>query len=350
MHNTPLKPFYSFIALLAFFIMPLLLPLQAEGVAFSYVPKKVYQKQIFPISFLINNTIKNEQISFNFSDNKTPVIPTPEIIHNEDKTFYTFYFKAQGKIFQIKDVTVTLNGEENKLKSIRIPIIKLPASKNFSGVIASGLKIKNHQVSVFDEKSNLIAISIEAHDANLEDMYILSALKDGIENAKRHGSKMEIDYYIVLPSKDKVISFSYFDTIKETFVKKSLTIKLHDGSVAAQTDLNPKDDSFEALKKFILIILTIIFVILFLWKRDFFYLIIAVISSAVLLTFYTTLSTVCIKEGSPLYIIPTATSTTSVHIDTKFTTTKLAERNEFVKIKYTNGTIGWIKNEDLCQD
>ena len=177
-----------------------------------------------------------------------------------------------------------------------------------------------------------------------------AALKDGTENAKREGSKMEINYYIVLPANDELLSFTYFDTIKESFVEKTIPIIMQDASVAAQTDLNPKDDSFETLKKYILIGLSILFVILFLWKRDFFYLVMAVISSAVLLTFYTPLATVCVKEGSPLYIIPTSNSTTSIHIDKKYKTTKLAERNDFVKIEYINGTIGWIKREDLCNN
>ena len=324
--------------------------LHADDVAFSYVPKKVYEKQIFPISFLVTSATPNEEISFNFVGDEVPVLKQPEVIRNESKTFYTFYFKTTDKLFIISKINITLNGQLKTLNRVKIPVKKIPKEKNFSGVIASGLKVKNHQVSTFDEKTNLIAIALEAHDANLEDIYIPSALKDGVENAKRTGSKMEIDYYIVLPTKQKSLKFTYFDTIKETFVEKSISIKLHDGTVAAQTDLNPKDDSFEALKKYTLTALSVLFLLLFLWKRDFFYLVLAVIASAVLLTFYTALATVCVKEGSPLYIVPTSTSTTILHIDKKFTTTKLAERNEFVKVKYSNGTTGWIKNEDLCKN
>jgi len=342
-----IKPLFL---LLALFFSTLFSLLHADDVAFSYVPKKVYEKQIFPISFLVNSATSNEQISFNFLGDETPVLKQPEIIHNETKTFYTFYFKTTDRLFIIPRIEVTLNGNRKMLNGVKIPVNKIPKAKNFSGVIASGLKVKNHQVSIFDEKTNLIAIALEAHDANLEDIYIPSALKDGVENAKRTGSKMEIDYYIVLPSETKKLDFTYFDTIKEIFVEKSIAIELHDGTVAAQTDLNPKDDSFEALKKYILTTLTVLFLVLFLWKRDFFYLVLAVISAAILLTFYTALATVCVKEGSPLYIVPTSTSTTIIHIDKKFKTTKLAERNEFVKVKYTNGTTGWIKNEDLCKD
>ena len=322
----------------------------AEDVKYSYVPNKVYEKQVFPLSFLTTNSSANNEIKFDFSTSLKPVLDEPVIIRNGLKTFYTFYFKTSEKLFEIPKIIVSFNGKKKVLSGVKIPVKKLPKKSNFSGIIASGLKIKNHQVSVYDETTNLIAISLEAHDANLEDMYIPSALKDGIEKAKRTGSKMEIHYYIVLPAHQKRLTFSYFDTIKETFVEKSLAIKLQDGSVAAQTDLNPKDDSFEMLKKYTLIILSVLFVLLFLWKKDFFYLIMAVIASAILLTFYTALATVCIKEGSPLYIIPTSNSSISIHIDTRTTSVKLGERNEFVKIEYKNGIIGWIKHEDLCKD
>ena len=336
--------------LLLTFFLTLFTALIAGDVEYSYVPKKVYEKQVFPISFLATNSDTEAKISFDFKGDKQPIMDEPVVIRNGAKTFYTFYFKTTEKLFTIPKISVNFNGKKTNLSGVKIPVKKIPTHKNFSGVIASGLKIKNHQVSVYDEKTNLIAIAFEAHDANLEDTYIPDALKDGIENAKRDGSKMSIHYYIVLPSEQTELNFSYFDTIKETFVEKSISIQLQDGSVAAQTDLNPKDDSFEALKKYMLLTLVILFVLLFLWKKDFFYLVMAVIAAAILLTFYTALATVCIKEGSPLYIVPTSNSTTSIHIDTRYKTTKLAQRNEFVKIEYKNGTVGWIKDEDLCKD
>ena len=75
-----------------------------------------------------------------------------------------------------------------------------------------------------------------------------------------------------------------------------------------------------------------------------------VVAAAILLTFYTPLTKICIKSGSPLYIIPTPNSTISQYTDQKFTTTKLGERNEYHKIEYTNGIIGWIKDEDICKN
>jgi len=339
----------SYTLLVGFFLL-LITTLHADNVEYSYVPKKVYEKQVFPISFLTTNREKDDDISFTFEGSKQPILEKPVIIRNGAKTFHTFYFKTTQKVFQIPEVHINFNGTEEVLAGVNIPVQKLLNRENFSGVIASGLKIKSYQSSIYDERTNLIAIAIEAYDANLEDIYMPQAMKDGVENEQREGSRMEINYYIVLPSTQKDLTFSYFDTIKETFVEQTIPIIIQDGEVAAQTDLNPKDDSFEALKKYALITLTALFLLLFLWKKDFFYLIMGVVASGVLLTFYTPISTVCVKEGSPLYIVPTANSTTSIHIDQRFTTTKLGERNDFIKIEYKNGMVGWIKHEDICDN
>jgi hypothetical protein len=343
-----MRDYKSYLLLIVTLFTLLISPLFANEIEYSYVPKKVYEKQIFPISFLSTSSQK-EQITFHFAD-KQPVLNNAVIIKNGAKTFYTFYFKTTQRVFKIPLITITLRDKSIKLDPIEIPVEALKRRDNFSGVIASGLKIKSYQASVYDGSTNLVGISLEAYDANLEDIYVPDALKDGVENIKRTGSKIEGDYYIVLPSEQSRLVFSYFDTIKDKFIDKEIPISIDDGSVAAQTDLNPRDDSFEILKKYTLIGLIIIFVLLFLWKRDFFYLIVGVISAAILLTFYTPLSKVCIKAGSPLYIIPTSNSTIIQYTDQKLITTELGIRNEYHKIEYTNGIIGWIKNEDICKN
>ncbi len=338
---------YTLWLFIFFFLIPM--SLFSNEIEYSFVPKQVYKNQVFPISFL-SRTNPNGTIIFKFAGEKSPILKNPVIIKDASKTFYTFYFKTDNPLFQIPSVTININGKDNLLDGIEIPVKELPKRDDFSGVISSGLKIKSYQASVYDEKTNLIAIAIEAHDANLEDIYIPQALKDGIENIKRTGSRIDGNYYIVLPSKQNSLTFSYFDTIKDKFIQKHIPISIDDGSVAAQTDLNPKDDSFEALKKYLLLGMIIIFLLLFFWKRDFFYLILGVIASIVLLTFYTPLSKICIKAGSALYIIPTYNSTISVYTDQKFTTTQLYKRGEYHKITYKNGIIGWIKDEDICKN
>ena len=320
--------------------------LSANSIEYSFVPKKVYENQVFPISFL-GTTKPKDRISFGFIG-KSPILRNAVVIRSGTKTFYTFYFKTDKSPFYIPKVIVNINGEETILKGVSIPVEKLPYRENFSGVIASGLKIKSYQASIYDEKTNLISLLIEAHDANLEDIYVPDALKDGIENLKRVGSKIEGNYYIVLPAEQKRLTFSYFDTIKNSFIDKTIPISIDDGSVAAQTDLNPKDDSFELLKKYLIIGIVGVFLLLFLWKRDFFYLILSLIASLALIKFYIPLSKICVRSGAPLYIIPTYNSTIIGYTDKRLTTTELFKRGEYHKIEYKNGIIGWVKDEDIC--
>jgi hypothetical protein len=121
-----------------------------------------------------------------------------------------------------------------------------------------------------------------------------------------------------------------------------------DASVTTQTDLNPQEDSFEKLKKYVFIFLVGFFFVLFLFKRDFFYLVFGVVSLISLLTFYTPHQKVCIQQGAPLYILPTSTSTISTKIDQQLDTALLGERKGYKKVEYKPGIIGWVKNEDIC--
>jgi len=320
----------------------------SSEIEYSYVPKKVYEKQVFPITFLSLEKIFG-QISFTFP-NKNPILKNAVVIQNGNKTFYTFYFKTIKNPFIIPYVLVNINGKIVELKGVSIDVEPLPQKRDFCGVIASGLKIKSTQASIYDEKSNLVALLIEAYDANLEDIYIREAIRDGIENIKRNGSRVEGNYYIVLPADQKVLKFSYFDTIKNSFIEKKILISIDDGSVAAQTDLNPKDDRFELLKKYTLLFTIVLFVLLFIWKRDIFYLIMALGFSIVLLMLYIPLSKICVKPNSPINIIPTFNSTISGYTDHKVVTAELARRGNYHKIEYKKGVIGWIKDEDICKE
>ena len=48
--------------------------------------------------------------------------------------------------------------------------------------------------------------------------------------------------------------------------------------------------------------------------------------------------------------MPTQTSTVSTKIDEKLDTMLLGERKGYKKVEYKEGIIGWVKNEDLCND
>jgi hypothetical protein len=337
--------------LLLLFSCSTLLNAEAEY-KYSYLPKKVYENQLFPLTVIDTTRSQGEDPQFQF-DPVSPIQPVftdPLSIHNGNDNFYTFYFKAGKVDMKIPRLFIVSSSVDTSIEPQTIRLSPLKKREDFCGVLAADMKIKTSQVSNYDEKNHLVTLSIEAFEANLEDMHLNSAEESGIEELNRKFAKVEAEFYIVLPVEQKRIKFTYFNTIKNQYVFLEASAELANDAVVTQSDLNPKEDSFEKLKKYTFIFLTAFFLMMFLFKKDFFYLVLGVVSLITLLTFYIPHKKICVKQGAPLYLLPTHTSTIGTKVDEDFETSLLGEREEFLKIEYKHGVIGWIKNEDLCKN
>ena len=333
-----------------FFLTTTLLTAQNEY-RYSYFPKKVYENQVFPVT-LVDATERNDYPKFQFDTSSSiqPLFKTPLIIRNGNDTFYTFYFKANKVDMHIPRIFIASDSMNISLDSKTIPLLSLPKSKLFCHVLAADMKIKNYQVSNYDTKNHMLTLSIEAYEANLEDIFLENVKENGVEEIKREYAKITAEFYVVLPRTQKELIFNYFNTIKKHFISLRIPVQLSNSSVTTQSDLNPKIDAFKRLKRYTLIFFTLFFILMFVWKRDFFYLVLGVVSLITLMTFYVPHKKICIKQGAPFYILPTQTSTIGTRIDKKIETMLLGEHEGFKKIEYKKGVIGWIKNEDTCNN
>jgi len=333
-----------------FFIM--IIPLSAQDdYRYSYMPKQVYEHQVFPVT-LIDTSERNDHPQFQFDASSTtePLFKKPITVRNGNDIFYTFYFKAGKVDIRIPRLFIISDNVDISLDPQMIPLSSLKKSKLFCNVLAADMKIKNYQISNYDTKNHMVTLSMEAYEANLEDISLQSVEEYGIEDIKRDNSKVTAEFYVILPRTQKELAFNYFNTIKKRFITLNVSIELPNASVTTQSDLNPKVDAFERLKRYTLIFFALFFMLMFLWKKDFFYLIFGVISLITLMTFYIPHKKVCVKQGAPLYILPTQTSTIGMRVENKIETMLLGERGEFKKVEYKKGMIGWIKNEDLCKN
>ena len=346
-------PFSRYLWLLAGFFLFFNTLLSANSeYKYSYMPKKVYENQVFPVTVICISECGKEIPEFTFDVVSTiqPLSDEPSVILNGDDSFYTFYFKASQIDVRIPRLFIDNDGNEFTLPGKTVSLGSLKLRDDFCGVLAADMKIENSQVSNYDEKNNLVTLSIDALEANLEDMYLNNVLESGIEHLQREKSKVVSEFYFVIPDTQKSIKFTYFNTIKNQYVYMKTPIILENNTVVTQTDLNPKEDSFDLLKKYTLMTVLGFFLLMFLVKRDFFYLVLSTISLITLLTLYIPHKKICIKQGSPIFVLPTETSTMSTKVDEKFTTSLLGEHGEYKKIEYQNGMIGWIKDEDVCKN
>ena len=315
---------------------------------YSYMPKKVYAQQIFSVT--VSGPDEKAHFIFDRSSPIQPLFLDPLLVKNGKDTFYTFYFKAGNVPLYLPILFIDSDIESFSLPEEQIGVQKLQGDTLFSSVLATDMKIINQQVSNYDSKNHMVTVSLEAYEANLEDMVLYGINEYGMESLKREHAKVTAEFYAVLPREQKNLKFSYYNTIKKRFITLNIPVKVANASVTTQSDLNPKVDAFERLKKYTLIVFSLFFLMMFLWKRDFFYLILGIISLITLLTFYIPHKKICVKQGAPFYILPTSTSTVGTRIDKQIERMSIGIREKYTKIEYKHGMIGWIRNEDICKN
>jgi len=323
--------------------------------SYSYTPKFVYQNQIFPVSVHIKHFEGNSKIHFEYDrmSLNQPINSKPVIVTNANEAFYTFYFKAKNnqKTIEIPTLAIWNLDQTYILNAIDIYTKKLDTKKQpeFSGVIASALRLNSVKIDSYDDEHILITLDIEAKEANLEDMHIPNVIDDGIENIKREGSNVSANYYFIVNSTLNKIKYSYYNIINKEFKLKTLDIKKYKNRTL-NVQLNPKELSFDKFKKYFLVVITLLFALLFLMNYDKIYLLVFLISGSTLFYVYLSNKTICIQEGASLYILPTKNSNISLRIDNKIERKVIKKYKNFNKIEYKKSVTGWIKDDELCKD
>jgi len=350
-----LKHFYLRLKLLLLIVFAQLLFAQNTPYSYSYIPKKVYPNQVFPVTVYAKHYEPNKELSFEFNSLSLmqPLTITPVIIQNQNEAFFTFYFKAPSKekIIEIPALTIWNSDSNYILNAQELQVVPLPKSNmiNFSNLIASEFRIDNVKIDPYDSQYILVTLFLRAKEANLKDFHIPNVIDDGLEKFKRDGANVKAQYYFIVKNSVKGISFSYFDSIKKKFIQKSIDLTKYKNKTIAK-DFNPKELTFDKFKKYLSYALIIFFLLLFFITKKRFYLILFIILNLFLLYNYLTKENICIKEGASLYILPTTHSTIFTRIDSKISRDVIRKYRNFYKINLQNDITGWIKDEDVCED
>jgi len=331
-------------------------PLWASEYSYSYLPKHVYATQVFPVTVLARDASPAQSVTFRFDNGEgqaKPLEPGPAEVINGHDIFYTFYFQAKGEQdIAIPPLRIVEANRTVVLPGQTIPLQKLStrSAQNFCGLIATDCTLQSSQVSTFDSNHTLVSLTFKTHEGNPEAIHIPGSIEEGIENISRHHSVAVAEIYFVIPSREKSMTLSYYNTAQRRFVSTTISTDYHATPVAAQVELNPKASPFDRLKKYGSVALALFFALMFWWQRDWLYLILLVVVFLLLYMIYKPEKSLCIREGSALYILPTHNSRTSITLPEEVHTQPIGRHADFYKINYRDGIIGWIKDEDLCTD
>ncbi len=155
-------------------------------------------------------------------------------------------------------------------------------------------------------------------------------------------------YFLVINKDLEEFSFSYFNLLKNKFMKVTIPIIVDDDSVTTQTDLKPKDQSKEQLKMNIAGVISIVILLFAIWRKKYIYLILVLIPLIYIAYMSIPSKEVCIKSGSQIHLLPVNNGTIFETTLSKSILPKEGNVENFIKVKLENEKIGWIKNEDIC--
>ncbi len=312
------------------------------------LPPLVYQGQIFAATIKYITPDRRSDIALQLhgaNDMKLRYID-PHTTHDDLYFYKKIYFKVTGPNPRLPDISVG----DATLQGVPLTFQQLSPPPDYCGVVAKKLRLLEHKEVQFTKQLNLVVMKIEGHMANLEDFHIPYAKKQNFKDINDTFPVMRILYYAFIPADIRKLRISYFDSSTREFKSLFFDIVVHDQTVSTQSNITPNEDKNKFIKIVLLVTLGVLLLVLALWKGSWF----AALTGLAMLFFAgylaIPLAKVCVKPGSRIYILPTKNSTVFAINPTQKIYIKLNETNHYTKIKIDDKKVGWVKDEDLCQN
>jgi len=311
------------------------------------LPRLVYKGQIMGVTlkFVAPGQSNIQPRFIGGSDVKLRYLD-PHTSHDDLYGYKKIYFKITGEHPRLPDAIVA----DTRLPGVPLVFQPLHPPSDYSGVVAKKLELLQHKEVQFNKELNLVVMKIRGEMANLEDFRVPFAKKQHIKDINDSFPTMTILYYAFIPSSITKLRVSYFDSSLREFKSIFFDIVVRDQTVSTQSDINPNEDKNKIIKIAVVLTLSLLLLLWGIWKRSW----IAVLAALAGMLFggYLALpmKKVCVRGGSKIYILPTKNSTVFEINPTDKVYIKLNETNDYIKIKIDDQKVGWVKDEDLCQN
>ncbi len=315
------------------------------------VPKKIYVGEIFPVTIKITSLDKRRPYMVELENGKNvTVIKEYDDIPARAINHLTYYFKAMGRSIQLPAFIVRYEDDEREYRteSVSLNAVQLNPPREFSGLLAKKMELINYQASSYDDGNNILALQILVTYGNFGDFRLPDATIQGIDSYEGDLNATTLLYYGVYPVGVEQVEFSYFNLTKNRYEKFQIPIIVKRSSVSTQTTLDPQASEFTKFKIAATGALILIWLILWIRHRGWVYPILIGLATAYLVTYLIPLKSVCIKQDSTLYLLPTEQSTPFMRLYEETTAKEMNRNANYTKVQLPNNRIGWVKNEDLC--
>ncbi len=316
-------------------------------------PEKLYVGQIFPVTLKITALRRHIPIILTLEGGSgVKVIHDEKFIAPGAIHHVTLYFQATAtdvKLpifrFQYED-----RDEEYTFEIPPLHALSLNPPPDFSGLLAQNLTLLNYQASAYDDKNNILSLHLRVTMGNVEDFHIPLATEDQIDKIEGDFNDTLLDYSAVFPIYLDQVKFSYFNIDTNRYEKFRIPILVKRSHVSTQTDLDPRASEFTKFKIGFTLFSIAILALLWYRRRSWIYPLLILLAVAYLVTYLIPLKNVCIKKGSILYLLPTPQSTPFMYTQKRINAKEMDQKGGYTKIQLPNHRIGWVKNEDICQN
>ncbi|AJC84599.1 SH3 domain-containing protein [Campylobacter peloridis] len=320
--------------------------------------EKAYVDEIFSIDLeVITDTKVNFDlnISFDKSEDMLWINQNPTWEQKANSYYTKLWFEAKSINATLNKIIVSLSRNDHIFQSSALivkPIIfekiNAPLSK-YSHIVASNLEVKQVKASHFDNNNMILFIELLGEDTNLASFNIKGIEKQGVEAIKGNFEKQSGFYYAILDKSKTRFDFSYFDKSKKELKDFSLKIELKEDSISTQSDLNPKTNDFYFYKQVFLWSLCALFALWFVLKKSYIAFGLAILTLMASFLAQNNIYKAILKAESKVQILPTLNSTHFYSGKYQQEVEVLDSRDDYKKILFNNGKIGWVKSEDLSK-
>lgn len=321
--------------------------------------KDYYVGEVFPITIYAKT---NESSEFGFR---------VDLDKNNDLAFLNKdvkWEKVQGEYkaslwFEAKSTNAKLNNIKISLTRNKVPFQdttlnienirfkRVNADKNYANLVASELKVKKFRTNRFDDKNLVMIVELSAKNANLNNFNIANdttLVKQRIDNVNGDFNSSSAFYSAIFAPNKNELSFSYFNTQSNKLEEINLAVELSSNeTVNTQSDLNPTVNAMDFYKQLALWIIAAVCAFVYIFKRSYVFLAIALI--VFILSFFVVSSSykATIKANTSAKLLPTENSTYFYTSSQEEEVDVLTSRQNYKKVLFKNGKIGWVDEKDL---
>lgn len=324
------------------------------------VPQKVVTGEIFAVTVKSLSTNTNYQdISFKFQGGShTRLINSNTKQTKEGNYFFnTFYFQVTGGNATLPDIVATAADEQGNaygttttLKGQDLSVLVLNPRSDFANIVAEEFSILTHKIKSYDKDHNIILFTATATRADLSKIKIPNVIKQGVESIDSSFMTPKVTYYVIVDKGQDNFDFSYYNLKEQNFEKISIPVIVDDDRVTTMSDLTPVDQQQKGLKITLAIILAVAIYAFVWWKQNYRLLVLLLLPLAYIIYQVKPSQTVCIKQGSNVYLLPLNNGTAFYKTTVEEKLNVEGESGEFRKVKLDNDKIGWVRNADVCSN